>query len=487
MTGKHASRFVLLLLLIGVVALLVAGCATATPQATPTAPTTSQPAAVDTVAATSTAVAPTPAPATPSPVPQPTMAQQAGKGNFVLAEEQDSNIPGVPAGITEEGSPYRGDPNAPVVMEEYSDFQCPFCGRHAQQTEPTLDKDYIASGKLRHVFKNFPLRSIHPQADGAAEAALCAGVQGKFWPMHDLLFQRQQEWSGKENAAEVFRSFAQELGLDMEQYDACWEAQPFKEQIDRELAEGQERGVRGTPAFFINGWFVSGAQPLSTFQDVIAKASKGERPTPTPTPSYADEHPFEANPDTPGRTYLGDAYIGSPDAPIVILEVSDLLCPYCRRHHTEVWPKFKAEYVDTGQVRVVFKHLLGHGEKSQIAAEAAECVGNQGKFFDYIGLLYEKADDWSGKSGKDLSAALKGYAQDVGVDMDAFNECFDNHKMAAKVQADNRMMLQANVRGTPTFIVIVGDQALGRVPGFLTWEQWQQVMPQVLQAAGIEK
>jgi len=376
------------------------------------------------------------------------------------------------------------------LIEEFSDFQCPFCRRYVEQTQPSLDKDYVATGKVRLVFKNFPLRAIHPHAESAAEAALCAGVQGKFWPMHDLLFQHQSEWEGKKDAAPVFRSFAQKLGLDMARYDLCWKAQPFKDQINRELAEGKSRGVSGTPSFFINGWPVVGAQPLSTFRDVIAKASKGEHPTPTPTPTYGELHPFDVNPKTPGRTYMGDAYIGRPDAPVLILEVSDLLCPYCRRHHTEVWSKFKAAYIDTGKVRVVFKHLLGHGEKSLIAGEATECAGNQGKFFEYAGLLYRDAYQgstaWTTKDGSDLTDALKAYAQKLGLDMKQFDACLDNHKMAAKVQADNRMMIQANVRGTPTFIIIVHDKALGRVPGFLTWNQWQQVMTKVFQSAGIQ-
>ncbi len=430
-------------------------------------------------------ISPSPAPPTPTPTPvetpspAPTQpATSAPQGDFVLAAEQESNVPGVPAGVTEDGAPYRGNPDAPVTMIEYSDYQCPFCRRYFEETSPTLTRDYIATGKVRHVFKNFPLTGIHPQAVGAAQAAMCAGVQGKFWPMHDLLFERQDDWAGNENAAEVFRSLAEELNLDMDAYNACWDAQPFGEQIQREMAEGQALGVRGTPAFFINDWFINGAQPYSSFQAVIEKSLAGERPTPTPTPSYADLHPFEPDPDRPGRTYMGDAYIGSADAPVVILEISDPLCPYCRRHHTEVWPEFKAKYVDTGLVRVVYKHLLGR-ETSLPAAEAMECAGNQGKFWEYVDLLFAEQDAWRGLSGDELTAALKGYAQELGLDEDAFATCLDTNEMREKVQQDHRTVIQARVRGTPTFIVIVRGETLGRVPGFLTMEQWEQVMEQV--------
>ncbi len=430
---------------------------------------------------------PTDTPLPPSPTHTPTSSPAAtpslsptstSTAPFVLAPEQDSNLEGVPAGIREDGAPYRGDPNAPVTMIEFSDYQCPFCLRHFQQTQPQLNEMYVVTGKVRYVFKNFPIRSIHPQAEPAAQAALCAGVQGKFWPMHDLLFERQSEWAGNEEAAQVFRQLAQDIGLDMEEYNACWEAQPFREQIERELAEGAERGVSGTPAFFINDWFVSGAQDLSTFQAVIEKALAGERPTPTPTLSYADLHPFDPNPETPGRTYMGDAFIGSEEAPVVILEVSDLLCPYCRRHHLEVWPEFKRKYVDTGKVRVVFKHLLGH-PKSEAAAEAVECAGNQGQLFAYADLLYARVDEWSEKEGDDLWNMFKEYAGTLGLDTEAFNACLDNHEMREKVRVDHRLVLQANVRGTPTFIIIANEKVLGRIPGFITMEQWDQVMEQV--------
>ncbi|NPA91884.1 MAG: thioredoxin domain-containing protein [Chloroflexi bacterium] len=428
---------------------------------------------------------PTPTqPPTPEPIHTPTAAPASGSasGEYTLAAEQDSNIPGVPAGLTEDGIPYRGNPDASVVIEEFSDFQCPFCGRYVKETEPQIVETYLKPGKVRLVFHQFPLRSIHPQAEPAAQAALCAGVQGKFWAMHDLLFEHQAEWSGKENAEEVFQDLAEKIGLDKKAFQACLEAKPFSEFIEKDRQRGLERGVRGTPAFFINGWFIGGAEAFGTFQGIIEKALAGERPTPTPTLSYADLHPFEPNPETPGRTYLGDAYIGSGTARVVLLEISDPLCPYCRKHHLEVWPTFKKEFVDTGQVRVVYKHLLGRGTKSLVPAEAAECAGNQQKFFDYLDTLFAHVDEWSKQSGDTLMATLKKYAADLGLDVDEFSSCLENHEMREKVQKDSRTMLQANVRSTPTFIVIVGTQSLGRIPGFLTIEQWRDVMSQVQDA-----
>ncbi len=428
---------------------------------------------------TPTSVPPTPEPITTNtPGPSPKNVESASQ-TYVLAQEQDSNIPGVKAGITKEGYPYRGDPEAVVTIEEFSDFQCPFCRRYITETEPQIIDTYIKTGKARVIFRQFPLRQLHPQADLAAEAALCAGVQGKFWPMHDMLFEHQAEWSGKPNADEIFQEFAQKLGLDEKAFVQCLKAQPFADFLDKEIEAGKAKGVRGTPTFFVNDWTIGGAESFGVFQNVIEKALKGEKPTPTPTPSYGDLHPFEPNPETPGRTYLGDAYVGSGTAPVVLLEISDPLCPYCKKHHLEVWPEFKKEYVDTGKVRVVYKHLLGRGPKSLVPAEAAECAGNQQKLFDYMDTLYAHTDEWSKQSGDALIKTLVKYAEELGLDTKTFSTCLKNHEMREKVQKDNQAMIRANIRTTPTFIIIVGDRALGRIPGFLTLDQWRKVMSQV--------
>src|SRR5690606_32168710 len=106
-----------------------------------------------------------------------------------------------------------GDPDAPIVMIEFTDYQCPFCRRHFIETFPQIQANYIDKGLVRYVFMEFPLNSIHPQAQLASEAALCANDQGAYAAMHDVLFGRQQEWSGREDAGEMFKAFAGEIGL----------------------------------------------------------------------------------------------------------------------------------------------------------------------------------------------------------------------------------------------------------------------------------
>ncbi len=163
-----------------------------------------------------------------------------------------------------------GDPDAPVTMVEFSDYQCPFCLRYFQETLPDLKKNYVDTGKVRYVFKDFPIAQIHPQAAKAAEAARCAGEQEGYWEMHDRLFQGQQaEWQNNPDAVNVFKSYAKELDLDTAAFDACLDSGKYADAVAANLDEGIRAGVTGTPAFFINGEPVSGAQPYAVFEQII--------------------------------------------------------------------------------------------------------------------------------------------------------------------------------------------------------------------------
>jgi protein-disulfide isomerase len=149
------------------------------------------------------------------------------------------------------------------------------------------------------------LNSIHPQAQKAAEAAECAGEQGKFWEMHDLLFEKQEEWSGQQAAPETFKTMAGDLALDQAQFDACLDGDTYFDKVGADLQEGQLEGVTGTPAFRINGIEVSGAQPFAAFQQQIEYLLAGGEP--------------------PSLEISADSYrsMGAADAPVVVTEFSD--------------------------------------------------------------------------------------------------------------------------------------------------------------------
>lgn len=174
-----------------------------------------------------------------------------------------------PASVTPDDDPALGDPDAPVTIIEFSDFQCPYCRQFEQQAFPQIKSEYIDTGKVRLVFRDFPLTQIHPNALPAAIAAECAHNQDAFWPMHNRLFANQSEWGQSSNPNEVFVGYATEIGLDMEPFRQCVENRETLPEISGDFQDGVDGGVRGTPAFFIGGEMLSGAQPFSAFQQRI--------------------------------------------------------------------------------------------------------------------------------------------------------------------------------------------------------------------------
>jgi len=155
----------------------------------------------------------------------------------------------------------RGDAKAPVTIVEFSDFQCPFCQK-AQVTLKNLLAKY--DGRVKLAFLDFPMRTLHPQAQMAAEASRCAEEQGKFWEYHDALFADQS----KLDEAGLVQT-ARGLGLDEKSFQSCLNAGKFKSQIEQDLQEGNKVGAAGTPAFFIDGIYVNGVRPEAEFEKII--------------------------------------------------------------------------------------------------------------------------------------------------------------------------------------------------------------------------
>ncbi len=162
--------------------------------------------------------------------------------------------------VPTEGSPAKGPAAAPIEIVEFSDFQCPYCLR----VTPTVNQVLKAYGdQIRFVYRHYPLPN-HPNARPAAEAAVCAADQGKFWPYHDRLFENPSKLGQSE-----LKRDAADLGLDTAKFDACVDSHKFKTTVDADLQAGLEAGVDGTPAFFINGRMISGAQPFDVFKRII--------------------------------------------------------------------------------------------------------------------------------------------------------------------------------------------------------------------------
>lgn len=200
-------------------------------------------------------------------------------GTVFLTQKQSSPQPVTPGSsqISEEelvlgdvnieldGWASMGSDSAPVVMVEYADFACPFCTRFWQETLPLIKRDYIDTGKIRLFYKDF----IVVGGDRAAEAAHCAQEQGKYWEYHDLLFSRHAQDRAQWSNSSVHRDYAEQLGLDANALVECFESGRYQEKVVRSTQEAAQNGGQGTPYFLINNFPLFGAQPYSSFQQVI--------------------------------------------------------------------------------------------------------------------------------------------------------------------------------------------------------------------------
>ncbi|MFH1211863.1 MAG: DsbA family protein [Candidatus Woesearchaeota archaeon] len=210
-----------------------------------------------------------------------------GNGNSGIDSFAEAVAEGIETGSgngdLEDTDPSIGSKDAPVVIIEFSDFQCPFCGASEgtnqkvidyikskdatwQPAVPNIIKDYIVSGKVRLVFRDFPLGG-HQYAQKASEAAECANDQGKYWEYHDVLFANQDKLT-----IDDLKGYASSLGLNTQEFNDCLDSGKYAQEVQDDFTAGAAAGVTGTPAFFINGELIAGAYPYSKFKEIIDSA-----------------------------------------------------------------------------------------------------------------------------------------------------------------------------------------------------------------------
>jgi protein-disulfide isomerase len=178
--------------------------------------------------------------------------------------------------VSIDDDPVLGNPNAPLTIVEFSDFQCPFCAKFHAQTLPLINENYIKTGKVKFVYRDFPITGIHPNALPAALASECADDQGKFWQFHDKIFQNQEEWKSLDlnQMVTLLKQYASELKLNEDEFGACLDSGKYVDEVNSDYQDGQKYGIEGTPGFFIGndkiGYTkVSGAKPYPFFQSVL--------------------------------------------------------------------------------------------------------------------------------------------------------------------------------------------------------------------------
>ncbi len=481
----------------------IAATATPAPVATvaPTATTATAAPADATAAVTSTAAVTESASVTVASGPPadalPVMAAQTSTSLTDLAD-----FGGAPVGFTDAGFPFIGDPNAPVTMVEYSDFLCPFCGRHVMETLPTLIDEYILTGKLKLVFRDFPIAELHPNAPQGHQAAWCVGQEDPvaWWGMHDQLFSRQSEWSQLADPSDFLASVAEEVGADAALYEECMASGETIALVDDAIAEGQTLGFSGTPSFVLftdtlpETYTVVGAYPIGYFQQYIDALLAGEAPPADPQaqaqapqlPPWADAELLASDPENPGRNLYGDHTLGSDDALLTIIEFSDMQCPACAQHANLVAPTIVQDYVDTGKVRWVFKHRpLSMHPFAPLGAAATECASDQGQFWEMHDALFAEQDQWAPQDDawteEDAEGEIVAIAKDLGLDDDSFDECIKSRQPMERVLLDV-FDAEGIITSTPSFVAIYNGQGT-LLNGSRPTEEFAQVLDSLIEAA----
>lgn len=174
-----------------------------------------------------------------------------------------------------------GNPNAPVKMLEFGDFECPQCGRFSTLTEPDLRKRLIETGDVYFTYYDFPIKEIHKNTEAASNAAACANEQGKFWQMHDRLFDTQDQWNGEAtgNPGAQFAKFAADLGLNTAQWQSCFDTRKFQKKINANMAEGLRHNVNATPSFIIGNKLYAGGLGYDQLKAVVDSVKAGAATT----------------------------------------------------------------------------------------------------------------------------------------------------------------------------------------------------------------
>ena len=357
-----------------------------------------------------------------------------------------------------EDSPVRGPADALVTLVEFSDYQCPFC-RQAHATVTQVEKKY--GGKVRLVMKQFPLVSLHPQAMGAGRAAVAAGLQGRYWEMHDRLFASPQL------DADTLERYAKEIGLDVERWKRDQNDPKVAAIIQRDMDLATNVNVSGTPAFFVNGRRLpGGAAPLDAFSalidEEIAKAEGLVRQGIPAAQVYAKiQEKSVASAIPPPVVKKVEVPADAPSfgpavAKVTIVEWSDFQCPFCSRAAPLV-EQLRQTYPK--DVRFVFQHLpLPMHPDAPLAAKAGVAAQAQGKFW--------QMHDWMYAHQRELDrASLEKAAASFGMDLAKFRAALDSPATEAKVAADKQAASAVGVQATPTFFVN-GREHVGGWPAF---------------------
>ncbi len=322
---------------------------------------------------------------------------------------------------------------------------------------PELISRYVETGVVRYIYREFPLTSIHPNAQKASEAAVCAGRQDRYWEMNEKLFASQDEWSSAADPVPFFKQYAAGMGLDASSFNACLDSGEGAAEVQGELLAGQDLGVSATPYFFVNDLPIRGGLPIESLGRIIDyMAAGGELPEIEPT---------------------GDDWHarGDKQAKAKMVAFVDYSNEESARHALEVLPRLVETYVDQGQLLYILHPYSNEaGGSADQAAAAAECAGQQGKFWEMHDMLFAEQATWLAAS--DPAESFTTYAQALDLDVDEFDGCLDSDWAAQRVNAGAVVGTMYGVPGSPVFLF---NNAPGQ-QGSPTFEEFTTIIDSIL-------
>jgi len=328
----------------------------------------------------------------------------------------------------------------------------------AREVVPDLIEQYVDTGKARFVYRDFPLTNIHPNAQKASEAALCAGRLGYFWEMNEHLFATQDEWSGAADPISFFKGYAEELGMDTKTFNDCLDSGQMASTVQNDAMAAQTFGVRATPTFFINDMPIEGGRPIEDLGKLIDYVAAGGGP-PEIVPMGEDWH------------MLGDTQL----AQAITVAFLDYASSESAQYALDVQPKLIDEYVDSGELIYVVHPWSEDAESPGAqAAAAAECAGQQGQFWEMNELLFENQETWL--NADDPRSEFVSYAESLGLDTDEFETCLDSDWAALRVMSGSALSALYGIPGAPIYLFNNGES----LDGSPTFEEFQTQIKAIL-------
>jgi len=335
---------------------------------------------------------------------------------------------------------------AQVTIEEFSDFQGPFSGRFYSQTLPLIENEYGNNVELE--YKHFVLQ-FHQYAQKAAEASECARDQGKFREYHNILFENQNALN-----SEDLQEYAIKLDLNKEEFNECLLSGEKEDRVASDFEEGQERGVSGTPTFFINSKKIVGDQPFSVFKEIIDQELGISEP-----------------PENEPRDMQREPIIGTKNYDVLITTYFGFQDPFSARFYNNAFGQISAEFDEVSFAFTNFPLSSMHNNATN-SAIAGECAQSQGKFKKYAAILFSNTNNLD-------ESSLEDYAEKAELNMSDFRSCMNKQTFLPEVLDDTEKAKNSNITGTPTFF-IKGPYGMEKIVGAQQYETFKKAIIKVL-------